>query len=97
MGKTKDYVKSEQHDAHNVFIAGLKFELKKLAVSDIAKGKLDPTKPYDLKPNATRLIKAWRSNPLTGLTLKALGTTDEALTTMMKEVLTEVGFTEIRE
>ena len=97
MGKVKDYIKSERKDVGNVFIGSLAFELKKLALGDIKKGKLDPTKPYDLKPNADRLIRAWRGNPLTGGVLMSLGTTDVELTQMMKGVLTEVGFTEIIE
>ena len=97
MGKARDYVRSERKDIGSVFLGSLAFELKKCAVNDIVKGKLDPSKPYDLKPNAERLIKAWRSNPLTGLTLKSIGTTDEELTQMMKGVLVDVGFMEIKE
>ena len=97
MGKAKDYITSERKDVSNVFISGLAFELKKLALNDIKKGKLDPSKPYDLKPNADRLIRAWRGNPLTGSVLMSLGTTDVELTQMMKDVLTEVGVVEIKE
>jgi len=84
-------------DVKLVILSSLRFELTKLAKADIKKGKLDVVKVYDLKPNAERLIKAWRGNLLTGKVLASLGVTDEELTQMMKEVLVEVGVREIKE
>jgi hypothetical protein len=107
MGKLKDKVNlgllnaqsaaSRSPDIRGLLIGGLRSELTNLAKEDVKKGKLDTSKPYDLKPNAERLIGAWRRNPLTGSTLKGFKITDEELTQMMKEVLTEVGFKEIKE
>jgi len=107
MSKLKDKVKlamfnvqsaaSKGPDIRGLFIGGLKSKLTDLAKNDIKKGKLDPLVPYDLKPNAMRLINAWRCNPFTGNTLKGFGITDEELTQMVQEVLTEVGFKEIKE
>ena len=84
-------------DLKLMILSSLRFELTKLAKTDVKKGKLDVAKVYDLKPNAERLIKAWRSNPLTGKTLSSLKVTDEELTQMMKEVLIEVGIKKIKE
>lgn len=84
-------------DMKLAILSSLRFELAKLAKADIKKGKLKTDVLYDLKPNAERLIKAWRDNPLTGKTLSSLGIVDEELTQMMKEVLTEVGVKEIKE
>lgn len=84
-------------DTRGLFLKGLAVGLIGQAKGDIKKGKLDPSKPYDLKPNAERLINAWRHNRFTGLTMRKFNFTDEELTQMMKGVLMEVGFTEFRE
>lgn len=84
-------------DPRGLFLKGLVMSLTELAKGDIKKGKLDPLKPYDLKPNAERIITAWRKSPFTGLTMRKFNFTDEELTQMMKTVLIDVGIKEIRE
>ncbi len=90
-------MKAQTTTTKDVLLSGLRGGLLDLAKGDIKRGKLDPSKPYELKPNAERLITAWRKNFITGNALKHTNTTDEELKTMMKEVLIEVGFKDIRE
>ena len=81
----------------DLILFGIRNELTRDARESIKKGKLDTSKPYDLKPNATRLLSAWHKNFVTGRAIKAFKITDEELTQMMREVLTEVGFEKIVE
>ena len=84
-------------DPKQLFLKVLGGELKDLAIKDIKKGKLDPTVPYDLKLNSDRLIKAWKANKVTSKALVRFHIEDADLVDMMKGVLNDLGFKEIKE
>jgi hypothetical protein len=77
---------SESKDA---FLGVLIEQLKQLAVSELASGKLKS--PANLDEICGRVTKAWRRNPITGGGLKALKVTDEELRDVIKAALTDVG------
>jgi hypothetical protein len=92
-----EVVKAQATTSKDILFLGLKRALIDTARGEVKNGKLDPSKPYDLKPNADRLIRAWRKNFVTKNALKAAKVTDEELKQLMREVLTEVGVKEIVE
>lgn len=84
-------------DMKHLLLIALAGELEDLARKDIRKGKLHPELPYVLKPNAERLIKAWRANKITSKALVHYKIADSELVDMMKGVLDKLGFKEIVE
>ena len=84
-------------DLKHLLLVALAGELVDLAKKDIKKGKLHPEQPYILKPNAERLIKAWRANKITSKALVRYKITDDELVDMMKGVLDKLGFKEVVE
>ena len=84
-------------DVKHLLLVALTGELVDLARKDIKKGKLHPELPYILKPNAERLIKAWRANKITSKALVRYKITDDELVEVMKEALGKLGFKEIVE
>ena len=90
-------IKAQSVTIKDVLMNGLKSALVDMARRDIAKGKLDPSKAYDLTPNAWRIIKAWRKNIITRRALKSFNVSDEELRGLIKNALVEVGFKEIKE
>lgn len=81
----------------DILLAGIANELMKMAQKNISKKILDPNKPYDLKVNAARLIRAWRRNFATGMALRRFSITDEELTSTIRNVLVALNFKEIVE
>ena len=84
-------------DVKHLLLVALTGELVDLARKDIKKGKLHPELPYILKPNAERLIKAWRANKITSKALVRYKITDDELVEVLKEALGKLGFKEIVE
>jgi len=83
------FLKKLKGEGKNVFLGGLKEQLRQQAVSELASGKL--TSPASLDEMCNRIIPALRKNPLTNSVLKALKVEDTELRDLLKEVLTEVG------
>lgn len=84
-------------DVKHLLLVALTGELVDFAKKDIKKGKLHPELPYILKPNAERLIKAWRANKITSKALIRYKVTDDELVSVMKDALDKLGFKEIVE
>ena len=84
-------------DVKHLLLVALTGELVDLARKDIKKGKLHPELPYILKPNAERLIKAWRANKITSKALVRYKITDDELVGVMRDALGKLGFKEIVE
>jgi len=92
-----EVMKAQSVTTKDVLLSMLKTALLSMAHADVKKGKLDPSAVYDFNPNAYRIIKAWRKNLVTRHALKRFGVSDVELKQVMREALTEVGFTQIRE
>ena len=83
------FLKKLRSEGKETFLGLLREQLRQLALSELASGKLASTASLDEVSN--RVLPVFRRNPLTASVLKSFRVTDEDLRELLRNVLIDVG------